>query len=89
MVQFINTGQKKNSGDTYKIAIDHLDRSGRLLEVDVLILIVDELVGNYCIIPEHVRRKYSAGNSTVTIISPNSKIEHWSKPYWNNFDVFK
>lgn len=106
-VRFLATRQGKRYADSYRISLTTKDeraeatsRSSRNYKssdpMDFFILKIDELPGNYCVVPKsklielgYIQHGSSKGRSSMHVACPKSKIEHWSKPYWNNFDVFK
>lgn len=52
--------------------------------------------GNFCIVPDYELENRAAfknseneGRKALSICPPDYKGDHWSKPYWNNWDVIR
>ena len=65
-------------------------------DMDVFVVEVDKVPDKFCVIPKsvlvekgYVKTDHQLGHEFLSVLAPDSTGEHWTKVYWNNFDVFK
>jgi hypothetical protein len=105
LVRFLNSKVTKSS-DLYQVSFQRWTSATKTEKkkcesfkesdkIDIFIVQIQELPGNFWIIPKsvliekgYVFTKDQHGHATLPIISPSSTDAHWSKSYWNNFSMF-